>query len=849
MSGARNLRQAEAAERARLLNVSTYDIVLDVTDGAGGAGSGSFHSTTEIHFSCAEPGAETFLEAGAASIRSATLNGKPVDTTGWSADEGLRLTGLAAENTLVLDADFPYCPTEQGLHRAVDPADGEVYLYTQFETSDAQRVFACFDQPDLKARFTWHVTVPAGWRAVSTMAIERDEPGPEGSRIVHFAQTPPMSTYINVLCAGPYHEVRRTHDGIDLGLFCRASLAPHLDADQLFDVTAQGLDFFQANFSVPYPLNKYDHVFVPEFSGAMENLGCVTFADHQGLFRDAPSEAQLAFRAMVLLHEMAHMWFGDLVTMRWWGDVWLNESFATWAAAWALSANRRFGEVAWSAFLGEWKAEGYEGDQLSSTHPVSTDVADIEAVSVNFDRITYGKGAAVLKQIVAYVGAEAFATGLHTYFARHAWGNATLDDLLGALQAASGKPVREFAAQWLRTAQVNTLRADVEVDQDGRYAAVAVRQEAPPEHPTLRTHRMAIGLFDRQGDALVRRDRVELEVSGARTAVPELTGVRAADLLLLNDDDLTYAKVRLDERSTRTVLDDLASLTDPLARALCWAMVWDMVRDAEIPVRQYLPLVTTAQAKESSANLVRTTLGHAEAALTFYADPEWAPVGWQCLADAARATAQNRSASQRTWAKAFARAARSEADLSTVAGWLRGEAVPDGLEIKADLRWDMLQALVAGGAVGPAEIEAEARADPTTNGENGAAMARALIPTAEAKAAAWSLLSDPATKMNVRRVVALCLQHPAQTALTAPFVEPYFERLDQVWREWEFLSARIFASLAYPSHQVSSQLLERTNRWLAESDPPVPLRRLVGDRRDDLQRAIAARACDAAQHS
>jgi aminopeptidase N len=847
MSGARNLRETEAAERARLLDVSTYDIVLDVTDGVGAAGGGTFRSTTEIRFNCTEAGAETFIEAGAAAIRSATLNGEPVDTAGWSADEGLRLTGLAPENTLVIDADFPYCPTEQGLHRAVDPVDGEVYLYTQFETSDAQRVFACFDQPDLKARFTWHVTMPTGWRAVSTMPIEREEPGPAGSRTVHFAQSVPMSTYINVLCAGPYHEVRRAHDGIDLGLFCRASMAAHLDADQIFDVTAQGLDFFQERFGVPYPLNKYDHVFVPEFSGAMENLGCVTYADHQGLFRDAPTDAQLAFRAMVLLHEMAHMWFGDLVTMRWWGDVWLNESFATWAAAWALAANRRFGDVAWSAFLGDWKAAGYEGDQLSSTHPVSADIVDIEAVAVNFDRITYGKGAAVLKQIVAYVGADAFTAGLRAYFDRHAWGNATLDDLLSALQTASGKPVREFAAQWLQTTQVNTLRAQVELDGDGRYASVAIGQEAPPDHPTLRTHSMALGLFDREGDALVRRDRVEVEVSGAHTEVPALTGVRAADLLLLNDDDLTYAKVRLDERSTRTVLERLDGLSEPLARALCWGMLWDMVRDAEIPARQYLPIVARALPRESDSNLVTTTLGRAETALTLYADPAWAAQGWQCLADVARAGAGTRSAAQRSWAIAFAHAARSESDLSTVARWLRGVGVPDGLEIETELRWELLNALVAAGDAGMAEIESEAAGDATTMGESAAAMARALVPTAEAKAQAWAVSLDPATKMHVRRAALAGMQHPSQTALGAPYVGPYFELLDGVWRDWEFLAARQFAVLAYPGLQVNQNTLDRSDEWLAANHRPGPLRRLVGDRRDDLKRALAARSRAAAE--
>jgi len=845
MSGTRNLRETEAIERARLLEVTAYDITLDLVGANDEAGSATFRSITEIHFTCAEPGATTFIEAAAQSIRSATLNGTEVDTSGWSVEGGLILIGLAAENTLVVDADFPYSPTDQGLHRAVDPSDGETYIYTQFEPADAQRVFACFDQPDLKATFTWHVAVPAGWRVVSNMPVRSEEPGPTGSRTVHFEQSVRMSTYINAVTAGTFHEERRVHDGIDLGVMCRASLASHLDADKVFDITVEGLDFFQASFGVRYPLTKYDQVFVPEYSGAMENLGCVIFADQQVVFRETPTDAQLQFRAMVILHEMAHMWFGDLVTMRWWNDLWLNESFATWAAAWALAHSSRFGETAWPSFLLEWKAEGYEGDQLGSTHPVHTHIADIDAIKVNFDRITYGKGASVLKQLVAYVGADAFTTGLRKYFERHAWGNTVLEDLLDALEVASGKPVRAFAAQWLQTAQVNTLRAEVEVADDGTYAAVAVRQEASPEHPTLRTHGMAIGLFDLEGDRLVRRGRFEVEVVGPRTPVPALTGERVPDLLLLNDDDLTYAKVRFDARSAATVRDHLARLPEPLARALCWASLWDMVRDAELPARDFLRIVVNALPSESDPSLVATTLAHAESALMVFADPGWAPEGWQMLAKTASAVVATPSASQRTWADTYIRATRSASDLSTVAGWRAGRGVPEGLEVQHDLRWQILQALVASGTAGPDEIDAEAASDPTVNGETAAMVARALIPTAEAKAAAWALIVDPATKLHLRRGALLGFQHPTQTALTAPYITAYLDVLDEIWHDWEFSPARLIVVYGYPGLQVAPDTLDRVDRWLAERDVPAALRRLISDRRDDMQRALAARARDA----
>src|SRR5262245_44051763 len=387
MPGAHDLRQTEATERARLLDVASYDISIDLTGAADATAPTTFRVLTEIRFSCREPGASTFVEIAAAGIRSATLNGVPVET--WSAEDGLTLTDLDADNTLVGDADFGYSATDQGLHRAVDPEDGQAYVFTQFQPSDAQRVFACFDQPDLKASVTWHVTLPASWRVVSTMPEAKREVADPGLATVHFESSPRISPYVTAICAGPFHERRRAHDGIDLGVLCRASVAQHVDHEFLLDVTTHGLDFFQQRFGVRYPLSKYDQVLVPEFGGAMENLGCVTYSEDISVYRGPPTEAQLEFLAAIMLHEMAHMWFGDLVTMRWWDDLWLNESFATWASAWALSEMPRFGATAWSAFLAEWKANGYEGDQLSSTHPVHAEIPDVDAVQVNFDRITY----------------------------------------------------------------------------------------------------------------------------------------------------------------------------------------------------------------------------------------------------------------------------------------------------------------------------------------------------------------------------------------------------------------------------------------------------------------------------
>jgi aminopeptidase N len=844
VAGVRNLRQVEAVERARLLDVSAYDIHLDLTDGAGHPGEGSFRSITEVRFTCREPGASTFIEIAAEALRGATLNGEPVDASLWSTESGLALTNLAAENVLVVDATCTYSTTGQGLHRSVDPVDKEVYLYSQFETADAQRVFAAFDQPDLKAEFTFHVTAPLHWRVISNMPEERRD-----GETVHFQRSPRMSTYITAVCAGPYHEVRDSHDGIDLSVFCRQSMKQYLDADDILLVTKQGFDFFHREFGIRYPLPKYDQVYSPDFNaGAMENFGCVVHAEQHYVWRSPVTDFEYEQRANTILHELAHMWFGNLVTMRWWDDLWLNESFAEWASHWCTTNATRFTD-AWTTFLSIRKNWGYRQDQLSSTHPVYCEMPDVEAVEVNFDGITYAKGASVVKQLVAYVGLDAFRTGLRAYFTAHQWGNATFDDLLSALEAASGKELRKFAAQWLETAQVNTLRPEVVIGVDGRYESVAVHQEAPSEYPTLRTHRIGIGLYDlTEGGTLRRRELVEADIDGERTEVTALRGVPAADVLLLNDDDLTYAKLRLDDRSMAAVVEHLGGLENPLARALTWAAAWDMVRDAELAARDYVRLVSAGLPAERDINLVTATLRQAQSALVFYADPAWAPHGWQQLATMtaqALRDAEPGSGFQLAWARAYAGSARTPENLRVLAGWLRGEDVPAGLTIESDLRWGILQALVAGGISSPAEIDSELERDRTASGERQAALARALVPTAESKAETWRRLVEDHHLPNwLQRSLLQGFQHSAQIPLTAPYLPAYFEALMPVWENRDSEPAQEFVEMAYPAYQVGDDTVAATEAWLAEPGRPAPLRRLVGEGKDGVVRALKARAKD-----
>jgi aminopeptidase N len=851
VAGVRNLTQTEAAERARLLTVGTYDITIDLTDGSGNPGEGTFRTVTEIVFECAEPGAQTFIEVAARSIRTATLNGSPVDTSGWTDSTGLVLPGLAARNRLVIDADFDYSTSGQGLHRAVDPVDKEVYLYSQFETQDAQKAYACFDQPDLKATYTWHVTAPSHWKIVSNSVVDSVEKTDMGAQVVHFAESVEMSTYVTALCAGPYHEVRATHDGIDLGIFCRQSMAQYLDPDDIFLITKQGFDFFHQQFQVRYPLPKYDQLIVPEFNaGAMENFGCITNAETWFIFRSAVTDYEKEQRANTILHEMAHMWFGDLVTMRWWDDLWLNESFAEWASHWANTESTRFVD-AWTTFLSIRKNWGYRQDQLSSTHPVYSETPDVAAVEVNFDGITYAKGASVIKQLVAYVGIDAFVTGLRAYFAKHAWSNATFTDLLTELETASGRELTDFADQWLKTAQVNTLAPVVTIAADGTYESVVVRQTAPESHPVLRTHRIGVGLYDlADGGKLVRRDALEIDVADAATPIAALTGVKAADALILNEGDYSYLKLRLDDRSLETVVNHIGGFESSLTRALCWTATWDMVRDAELATRDYLTQVVSGLPVETDSALITATLNQLRTALTFYADPAWAPEGWARLAATAQqvvASAEAGSGTQLVWARTFIGAARQPEEIAVLQGWLAGDGVPEGLVIAGELRWQLVQALAALGVLTEDDVQNEHAADQTASGDKESSTAYALLPIPEVKAAVWAELTGEAEPANWRsRALLLGFQHSTQVELTKPYAQKYLDVAAEIWAKRDSEPAQEFLIFGYPSMQVTPETVAATEAWLAQEGHPAPLRRLVAEGKDSVERALAARACDAA---
>ncbi|GHE93624.1 aminopeptidase N [Streptomyces griseoluteus] len=850
-----NLTREEAQQRADLLSVDSYEIDLDLT---GAQEGGTFRSVTTVRFDVAESGAESFIDLVAPAVREVTLNGDSLDPAEVFKESRIALPGLLeGRNVLRVVADCAYTNTGEGLHRFVDPVDEQAYLYTQFEVPDARRVFASFEQPDLKATFRFTVTAPEGWTVISNSPT----PEPKGN-VWAFAPTPRISTYITALIVGPYHSVHSVYEkdgqSVPLGIYCRPSLAEHLDSDAIFEVTRQGFDWFQEKFDYAYPFEKYDQLFVPEFNaGAMENAGAVTIRD-QYVFRSKVTDAAYEVRAETILHELAHMWFGDLVTMEWWNDLWLNESFATFTSiACQASAPGSRWPHAWTTFANSMKTWAYRQDQLPSTHPIMAEIRDLDDVLVNFDGITYAKGASVLKQLVAYVGEDEFFRGVQAYFKRHAFGNTRLSDLLGALEETSGRDLKTWSKAWLETAGINILRPELQTDADGVITSFSVRQEAPAlpagakGEPTLRPHRIAIGLYDLDdAGKLVRVKRVELDVDGELTAVPELTGVRRPAVVLLNDDDLSYAKVRLDEESLAVVTEHLGDFAESLPRALSWASAWDMTRDGELATRDYLSLVLSGIGKESDIGVVQSLHRQAKLAVDLYADPaarETLLTRWTEATLAHLRTAEPGSDHQLAWARAFAATARTPEQLDLLEALLDGSQTVEGLAVDTELRWAFVERLAAVGRFDEAEIAAEYERDRTAAGERHAATARAARPTAEAKAEAWASVVESDKLPNaVQEAVITGFVQTDQRELLAPYTDRYFDSVKSAWDSRSHEMAQQIAVGLYPSVQVSEETLRKTDAWLTSADPTPALRRLISESRAGVERALKAQRADAA---
>ncbi|MDD4866902.1 MAG: aminopeptidase N [Mycobacterium sp.] len=853
-----NLTRDQAVERAALITVDSYLIDLDLT--VGEPGHPTFRSTTTVRFD-ALAGADTVIDLAAQTVHSATLNGRDLDISGYDESTGIPLRGLEEHNVVVVDADCRYSNTGEGLHRFVDPVDDEIYLYSQFETADAKRMFACFDQPDLKATFALRVLAPGHWKVVSNGATTSVEKG------VHtFATTPRLSTYLVALVAGPYAEWKDCytdeHGEISLGIYCRASLAQFMDAERLFAQTKQGFGFYHKNFGIPYAFGKYDQLFVPEFNaGAMENAGAVTFLEDY-VFRSKVTRASYERRAETVLHEMAHMWFGDLVTMRWWDDLWLNESFATFASVLCQAEATEF-TGAWTTFATVEKSWAYRQDQLPSTHPIAADIPDLHAVEVNFDGITYAKGASVLKQLVAYVGLEQFLAGLRDYFHTHAFGNATFDDLVTALEKASGRDLSDWGRQWLKTTGLNTLRAQFDVDVDGKFTRFAVTQSgAAPGAGETRVHRLAVGIYDDDGAGkLVRVHREELDVDGPETEVPALVGVSRGKLVLVNDDDLTYCALRLDADSLRAALDRIADIAEPLPRTLVWSAAWEMTREAEMRARDFVALVSGGVQAETEIMVTQRLLMQAQTALGSYVEPRWAREhGWPAfedrLLDLARAAPAG-SDHQLAFVNALCSSVLSTRHVVALADLLDHDPTElglPGLDVDTDLRWRIVIALATAGHIdadGPETpfIDAELQRDPTAAGKRNSAQAAAARPQLRVKEDAWTRVIEDDTLANATaRAICAGITAPGQGELLKPFTARYFEAIPGVWARRSVEVAQTTVVGLYPGWDIGEDGIAAADKFLTapESEVPAALRRLVLEGQAGVKRALRARDRDSA---
>ncbi|MEU5399160.1 aminopeptidase N [Streptomyces sp. NPDC005963] len=856
-----NLSRDEARQRAELLSVDGYEVSLDLRSAVDreredSAEPHTFRSVTTIRFRSGQAGASTFVDLIAPSVTSLTLNGTALDPAAVFDGSRIALESVARDNVLVVDAQCAYSRTGEGLHRFVDPEDGEVYLYTQYEPADARRVFANFEQPDLKAPYRLEVTAPEGWTVWSNSPAEDPSAGAKDG-VWQFAATKPISTYITAVVAGPYHYetdlyTRELPDGtvleIPLGAMCRKGLARHFDADDVFLITKQGLDFFHDRFDYPYPFGKYDQAFVPEYNiGAMENPGCVTFREEY-IFRGQVTRSSYERRANTILHEMAHMWFGDLVTMVWWDDLWLKESFADFMGSYAIVGATRFTD-GWITFANNRKAWAYRADQLPSTHPVTADIRDLEDAKLNFDGITYAKGASVLKQLVAYAGEEAFLEGARRYFKRHAYGNTRLTDLLSVLEETSGRDMAAWSRSWLETSGVNALTPVTTYDAADRITELAIVQDGD----VLRPHRVAVGLYRYEGaeTGLVRYARAEVDVTGARTVVTELAGTERPELILVNDDDLTYCKIRFDEGSLETLRAHLGDIADPMARALCWSALWSLTRDALVPARDFIDLVLRFAGRESDIGVLQMLHTWTHTALVHYAAPAWREEGGRLLAEGALRElrlAEPGSQHQLTWARFFAATAHSTADLQLLEGLLAGTAKIDGLEVDQEMRWAFLEPLAAEGVADASAIAAELALDDTASGKRHEVRCLTARPSAEAKAEAWAKMVESDTLSNALVVATISgFAQSGQRELLEPYTAKYFEAIERVWQERSIQIGMDVVRGLFPALQDADATLAATDVWLAAHESaPAALRRLVLEARDDLARAARAQARDAA---
>lgn len=835
-----NLTRTEAEERARLISVHSYEVDLKLT-----ADSKTFSSKTRVQFS-ATKGAHSFIDASAEEIHLIELNGEILPTSHFE-NHRIQLPNLDTDNSLVIEGTFAFTNSGEGLHRFVDPVDGETYLYSQFEVPDSRRVFAVFEQPDLKATFTFNVSAPNHWTVTSnSLTPEQVEIG-DGFAQWKFPPSAKISSYITAIIAGPYvswTDKLISSDGreIPLGVFCRKSLEQYMDADYIFEKTKQGFEFYENLFDYPYPFSKYDQLFVPEFNaGAMENAGAVTFVENY-VFRSKVTDATRERRVVTILHELAHMWFGDLVTMRWWNDLWLNESFAEYASTLAtVEATEWSG--GWTTFSSLEKNWAYRQDQLPSTHPIVAEIRDLEDVQVNFDGITYAKGASVLKQLVAYVGKEQFFAGIANYFKKHQFGNTVLTDLLAELESTSGRDLTQWSKLWLETAGVNTLSSELSMNELGEIESFEIRQSATEEHPTIRPHRLGIGMYSGE-HKITREDYFELDISEPTTQISELSGKKHPGLILVNDEDLAYAKVRLDRASREFAISRLSDFEDPLARSVIWTSIWDSARDAEIKISEFIDLVLNNIQSETESTTLLTLIRQLNTSVTLYLPAnlreKTSSAAAQRFIDLSTEVASG-SDLQFQLVKGAATLATGD-QVSWLKGLLDGSIQLPGLQMDTDLRWEILAGLATLGELSVDSLDLELQRDNTASGQKAHALAKAAIPDEKNKAQVWEELVEQDNMSNsILESASRGFTRVSDAEVLAPYVDKYLKSAERIWEEKSFSIAEYLLLNLYPIELANQELRDKTAELMTKQsiqDKPA-LRRILIEHLANLDRALA----------
>ena len=832
--------QAEAETRAALLDVESYEVFLDLADEGG-----PVRSRTEVRFRCREPGATTFADLRASAVHRVTCNGADLDPRVAVSGGRLNLPGLAGRNSLTVDAEFGCSPGGPGLSRFADPADGAAYLLGYCYPASAAEVFCCFDQPDLRADLTLAVSAPGGWDCAANGAVTR-RPADGAAGLWRFAPVPAMKPFELAVCAGPYRTVAEVaYEGAAgttaMSVRCRPALAGSPGLQRVGGAVRQALSWYERALGVPCPYPKYDIAFVPDLGPTAVSLPGTMLVSEALLQR--MSDPGDDFGPLVLAHEVAHLWFGCLVEGRWWDDLWLAEALATYLSytAWEEALGT---DSPWRAFCMREQAAAYRADSLPSAQPVSSPVPDAASALARPPAITYNKGASAVRQLAALIGDDALRGGLSDYLTSYGGSATTLGDLVACWSKASGRDLGEWAEQWLRRPGVNTLRPQLALAADGTVRSLAVVQEPPPGGGTLRTHQVAIGVYDASGGRLHRRRVIRAELAGARTVVPELAGIPAPDALVVNDGDLTFATIRFDGRSLRALLACGMELDDPLTEAVCWNAAWDMTTAAELSVAEFTSLVTRRIRDGSPPAGVAELLGHVRTGADYYALPAARPALRQRAAAAAldgARLAQPGSRAQRALAIGFAAAADGPGQLALLPSWLRGESLPAGIGADLELRGQILATLSASGLASNDDIDAFAAADPVA-GDAQRATCRALRPDPAAKEAAWAAALASGQSRRMARAHARGIWAPGQEDLMAPYRERYFADALPALHALPASTAGLLARMLYPATLADAATIAATDAALGRDGLGEPLRVALLEQRAIMQQILAVRA-------